>query len=116
MGDTVVVFGAGTVGLLVAAMARRSGASTVLIADLDHGRVEYAIQNGFATHRYVVAKHNCPSDKVDIADRLNAAKDLAEGIVAQACMSESDFEGADVTFDCTGKEICMQAGLYVSYL
>lgn len=54
-GTTALVIGAGTVGLLVAAMARQSGCHTVTIADLSAPRVEYAIKHGFATHGYVVA-------------------------------------------------------------
>jgi L-iditol 2-dehydrogenase len=110
-GDTVIVFGAGTVGLLVAAMAKLCGATTVLIADIDAGRVEYALRNNFATKGYVVSRvENCE----DVTERMKAAKEIASDVVAKACVGEPDFEGADVTFDCTGKEICMQAGLYVS--
>ncbi|KAF2498043.1 GroES-like protein [Lophium mytilinum] len=108
-GDTAIVFGAGTVGLLVAAMAKMSGATTVLIADIDAGRVSYALQNGFATKGYTVTpRHHL----TETAEKLAAAKDLASDIVEIACADEPDFEGADVTFDCTGKEICMQSGLY----
>lgn len=110
-GDTVIVFGAGTVGLLVAAMAKLSGATTVVIADIDNGRVNYALQNGFATRGYIVTPRRHLNET---AEKLAAAKDVANDIMQIACANEADFEGADVTFDCTGKEICMQAGLYVS--
>jgi L-iditol 2-dehydrogenase len=110
-GDTVIVFGAGTVGLLVAAMAKLCGATTVLIADIDAGRVDYALKNRFATKGYVVSR---TVNSENIAERMDAAKDIASDVVQEACAGEPDFEGADVTFDCTGKEICMQAGLYVS--
>jgi L-iditol 2-dehydrogenase len=105
------VFGAGTVGLLVAAMAKLCGATTVLIADIDAGRVEYALKNRFATRGYVVSR---VSNSESVAERLQTAKEIASDVVEKACAGEPDFEGADVTFDCTGKEICMQAGLYVS--
>jgi len=110
-GDTAVVFGAGTVGLLTAAMAKMSGATTVVIADIDSGRVNYALANGFAHKGYIVhpRKH-----LTDTAEKLAAAKDLAEDMMQIASLNDPEFEGADVTFDCTGKEICMQAGLYVS--
>lgn len=113
-GDTVIVFGAGTVGLLVAAMAKLSGATTVMIADINAGRVKYALDNKFATRGYVVphSDHNGHNEKTN--DRFEEAKVLASDVVDIACAGETDFEGADVTFDCTGKEICMQAGLYVS--
>ena len=110
-GDTAIVYGAGTVGLLVAAMAKMSGATTVMIADIDSGRVDYAIRQGFATNGYVVVPRK---NLNETAGKLSAAKELASEMVEIACANEPDFEGADVTFDCTGKEICMQAGLYVS--
>jgi len=109
-GDTVIVFGAGTVGLLVAAMAKLSGATTVVIADVDNGRVQYAIQNGFATRGHVVQKQS------DSTEKFGIAKQLSNAVLDVATDGEDDFEGADVTFDCTGKEVCMQAGLFVSML
>ena len=48
------MFGAGAVGLLVAAMAKISGAGSVVIADIDAGRVDFAVQNGFAHRGYTV--------------------------------------------------------------
>ncbi|KAF2233490.1 GroES-like protein [Viridothelium virens] len=110
-GDTVVVYGAGTVGLLVAAMAKLSGATTVLISDVDSGRVEYALHNGFATKGYINTK---TSPLTELSDKLMAAKETAVDVVDIACADQPDAEGADVTFDCTGKEICIQAGLYTT--
>lgn len=107
----MIVFGAGTVGLLTAAMAKVSGATTVVIADIDYGRISYAIQNGFAHKGYLVTPEK---DANETAEKLEVAKDLATEIMQIASLNDVDFEGADVTFDCTGKEICMQAGLYVS--
>ncbi|KAF2456500.1 chaperonin 10-like protein [Lineolata rhizophorae] len=112
-GDSVLVFGAGTVGLLAAAMARQCGATNVLIADIDAGRVDYAVRHGFATKKYI---SSCPRHHTDMAGMLSIAKDLADDVIAVACDDEDEFdvEGVDVTFDCTGKEICMQAGLYAT--
>jgi L-iditol 2-dehydrogenase len=110
----VIVFGAGTVGLLVAAMAKLSGATTVMIADINARRVKYALDNKFATRGYVVPQSNHNGHTEKTGDRFEEAKTLASDVVDRACAGETDFEGADVTFDCTGKEICMQTGLYVS--
>ncbi|KAI1488207.1 sorbitol dehydrogenase [Biscogniauxia mediterranea] len=55
-GSTALVIGAGTVGLLTAAMARQSGCASVTIADIDAGRVDHAIKRGFATHGFVVPR------------------------------------------------------------
>ncbi|KAI8956278.1 sorbitol dehydrogenase [Xylaria longipes] len=59
--STVLVMGAGTVGLLTAAMALQSGCTSVTIADVDAGRVDYAIKHGFATHGFVVSRPLHPS-------------------------------------------------------
>ena len=112
-GDTAIVFGAGTVGLLVAAMAKLSGATTVVIADIDSGRVNYALSNGFANKGYIVTPRRHLNDT---GDKLAAAKEISSDILQIASLNDPDFEGADITFDCTGKEICMQSGLYVGYI
>jgi L-iditol 2-dehydrogenase len=112
-GDTAIVFGAGTVGLLTAAMAKMSGATTVVIVDVDHGRIQYALRNGFAHKGLVVpARH----DADGASSQFGAARELATDVMRIASLDDVEFEGADLTFDCTGKEICMQAGLYVSAL
>lgn len=110
-GDTAIVFGAGTVGLLTAAMAKVSGATTVVIADIDYGRINYALANGFAHKGYIVTPQ---VQATETADKFPVAKELAADIMQIASLNDAEFEGADVTFDCTGKEVCMQAGLYVS--
>jgi L-iditol 2-dehydrogenase len=110
-GDTAIIFGAGTVGLLTAAMAKMSGATTVVIVDVDHGRIEYALSNGFAHKGFVVPSRNNTGVG---SDQFSSAKELATDVMQVASLNDDDFEGADVTFDCTGKEICMQAGLFVS--
>jgi L-iditol 2-dehydrogenase len=110
-GDTVIVFGAGTVGLLTAAMAKVSGATTVVIADIDYGRINYALTNGFANKGYIVTPQKNANGTAEVLDQ---AKELSADILQIASLNDPEFEGADVTFDCTGKEICMQAGLYVS--
>ena len=110
-GDTAIVFGAGTVGLLTAAMAKMSGATTVVIVDVDHGRIEYALSNGFAHEGFVVPSRKGTGEALG---QFDTAKELAEDVMQVASGDDVDFEGADVTFDCTGKEICMQAGLFVS--
>ncbi|KAH8802815.1 alcohol dehydrogenase GroES-like domain-containing protein [Xylogone sp. PMI_703] len=137
-GSSALVIGAGTVGLLVAAVARQSGCSFVTIIDIDEGRVNYAISKGFATHGYVVPKtlQSCSSSGTStpsisdgimtpvsvyngISDRLDGAKAVAADVLAAAKpdmppMSEDEDEGVDVTFECTGKEACMQTALYAT--
>ncbi|KAG9230690.1 chaperonin 10-like protein [Amylocarpus encephaloides] len=143
-GSTAVVIGAGTVGLLVAAMARQSGCTFVTILDRDAGRVEYAVEKGFATHGFVVPQtlHSSSSSSSiftdgtstpascdgimtplsaysNVSDRLEGAKALAADVLAVArpdmvTLDEDEDDGVDVTFECTGKEPCMQTALYAT--
>lgn len=131
-------------GLLVAAMARQSGCTFVTIMDMDEGRVNYAISKGFATHGYVVPMpfHSSTSSSSlntsgsstpasmdgimtplssysSISDRLEGAKSIAGDVLAVArpdmgVLEEDEYEGVDVTFECTGKEACMQTSLYAT--
>jgi threonine dehydrogenase-like Zn-dependent dehydrogenase len=74
IGSTVLVFGAGAVGLLCAAICKVSGAKTVIIADIQADRVDFAVQNKFADSKIVV-----PIKRFEtIEDKLSFAKDVAE--------------------------------------
>ncbi|KAI1133579.1 sorbitol dehydrogenase [Nemania abortiva] len=136
-GSTALVMGAGTVGLLTAAMALQSGCTSVTIADVDAGRVDYAIKHGFATHGFVVTRplHLSTSSTSISSDsgsmtpcsiisnsyqgQLEHARRLAADILSvsrppAALHNEDEDEGVDVAFECTGKEACMQTCLYAT--
>jgi L-iditol 2-dehydrogenase len=106
IGSTVLVFGAGAVGLLCAAICKVSGAKTVIIADIQADRVDFAVQNKFADSKIVV-----PIKKFEtIEDKLTFAKDVAE-LVKHA----STGGDVDAVFECTGVESCLQAAIYVGF-
>lgn len=146
-GSSALVLGAGTVGLLTAAMARQSGCTTVTVCDVDQGRVDYALDKGFATHGYVVPRPlhlSSSSSSVSGAStpggsgadgavtpassifstldgRLEGARATAADITAASFrtspltdVDEDEDEGFDVTFECTGKEVCMHTSLYAT--
>ena len=46
-GDTVAIFGAGAIGLMTAAFAKASGASKVILFDIDNKKLEFAKQIGW---------------------------------------------------------------------
>lgn len=141
--------GAGTVGLLTAAMARQSGCAAVTICDVDQGRVDYALENGFATHGYVVPRplHTSSSSSSVVStlgpsaaaadgvmtpastssifstleSKLDGARSLAQEILASTSFSSSpslfssdEDDGVALTFECTGKEVCMHTALYAT--
>lgn len=144
-GSTALVIGAGTVGLLTAAMARQSGCTTVTVCDVDQGRVDYALEKGFATHGYVVPRPlhassssssvsgaSTPGGAVDGAvtpassifstldGRLEGARATASDIIAASFRAsptadeDDEDDGFEVTFECTGKEVCMHTSLYAT--
>jgi L-iditol 2-dehydrogenase len=116
----------------------------VTIMDVDEGRVAYALANNFATHGYVVSKplHSSASSSsifssvnshsgvttpssdgsmtpLGTYERLQGAKSVAADVLAIArpdmpALEEDEDDGVDVTFECTGKEACMQTSLYAT--
>lgn len=104
-GSTVLVFGAGAVGLLCAAVAKVKGAGKVVIADIDAGRLEFAVQNGFADSSYTVPMKRGK----DIDESLAIAKETAAEVGKVDAVGE-----VDVTFECTGVPSCVQAGIYAT--
>ncbi|MCJ1433037.1 hypothetical protein MMC27_002396 [Xylographa pallens] len=110
MKATVLVFGAGAVGLLCAYMAKEAGASSVIIADVDEGRVDFATKNGFADHGYVVSSKRGQS----IEEKLAIAKETASSISQTAATTGKPIAEVDVVFECTGVESCVQAAIYIT--
>lgn len=106
-GGTVLILGAGAVGLLCSAVAKLKGAGRIIIADIDAGRLDFAVQNGFADASYTVPMKRGQ----DIDENLAIAKETAAGIGAVGDIGE-----VDVTFECTGVPSCVQAGIYVSFI
>jgi len=103
-GSTVLIFGAGAVGLLCAAMAKVTGASRVIIADIQSERVEFAVQNKFADAKIVVPMKRPQA----IEEKLAFAKEVAE------LVKDTAGKEVDAVFECTGVESCLQAAIYVS--
>ena len=107
--STIVVFGAGAVGLLVSAVAKIEGSSTVVIADIDEGRVDFAVKNGFAHKGYTVAMKRGST----IEENLEIAKETAAAIGKISRTDGSPVGEVDAVFECTGVPSCLQAAIYV---
>ncbi|KAL2269373.1 hypothetical protein VTJ83DRAFT_1557 [Remersonia thermophila] len=115
----VLVLGAGTVGLLCAAVARSLN-QRVAIADIQPDRVRFALDNGFAHAGYVVP----PTSGGTIDEKLQRAKNLAEDIKAGSAWREEKDHGDhpgpqrpfqfDVAFECTGVESSLQTAIYAT--
>jgi L-iditol 2-dehydrogenase len=103
-GSTVLIFGAGAVGLLCAAMCKVSGVKTIIIADIQADRVDFAVQNKFADVKIVVPMKRFQ----EIQDKLDFAKEVASMVKEASGIAE-----VDAVFECTGVESCLQAAIYV---
>ena len=89
-GDSVIVFGAGAIGLLAAQVARAEGAKTILLVgtDKDEGvRFNCARQLGLQTLNV---------EKADLADKT---------------MSQTDNQGVDVVVEASGGPAAVRRGL-----
>lgn len=109
-GSTVLVFGAGAVGLLCAAVSK-ADQQKVVIADIQEDRVKFALDNGFADAGIVVPAKRPQT----IEDKLAYAQDVA-GLVKAAKINGNDVGEVNATYECTGVETCMQTSIYVSIL
>ncbi len=106
-GSTVLVFGAGAVGLLCAAMARVHGAKTVIIADIQERRIEFAISHKFADGGVVVPMKRQTATQ----EKLVFAKEVSEMVKRENGGGE-----VDRVFECSGVESCLQTAIYVGLL
>ena len=93
-GQSVVVMGAGPVGLLCGAVARAFGATKVVAVDIVQAKLDFA-RSYAATHTYL-------SQRV-------SAEENARNLVAAAELGA----GADVVIDASGAEPSIQASLHV---
>lgn len=93
-GDTVVIFGAGPVGLLCCAVAKAFGASKVVAVDINKERLEFA-KTYAATSTFEPAK---------VSSQENAARLKEENGLPY---------GADVAIDASGAEASVQTAIHV---
>ena len=97
VGETVVVFGAGTVGLLCAAVAKAFGAGTVVIVDIVERKLEFAkgfVRGGCET--FVPKKE---ANAMENADKIKKQFDIRDGV--------------DVVLEASGAEASVNTGIHV---
>src|SRR5690554_817242 len=82
MGEKVLVFGAGAIGLLTAALCRKRGSTEVVVVDYSRKRLELALELG--------ATEVINPDEEDVYEMINILTDGA---------------GIDKSFECVGLEI-----------
>ncbi|RDA88925.1 hypothetical protein CP532_5478 [Ophiocordyceps camponoti-leonardi (nom. inval.)] len=108
-GVSVLVFGAGAVGLLAAAVSKAGGAGTVVIADIQKERVDFAVDRGFADAGFVV-----PTARPETIDeKLAYARQVADQIAAVQ-VSGRPLGEVSAVYECTGVESCFQSAIYAT--
>lgn len=99
--QTVLVFGAGPIGVLCQAVAKAYGAKKVIAVDISQTRLDFAKSYG--------------ADAVFMPPRFNGDPVEASEKVAKSLRDEFDLgDGADVVLECTGAEPCIQAGIFAA--
>jgi len=109
-GATVLVFGAGAVGLLCAAVLKLRGAACVVIADIDEGRVSFAVENRFADRAFVVPMKRGSTTE----EGLEIAKETAKAIGEVEGKQGGAIGEVDAAFECTGVPACVHSSIFVS--
>ncbi|KNG45437.1 d-xylulose reductase a protein [Stemphylium lycopersici] len=101
--QTVVVFGAGPIGVLSQAVAKASGAKKVIAVDISQARLDFA-------KAYAADGVFLPPRAKEEADTVAHSESIAAAIKEQFSLGE----GADIVLECTGAEPCIQAGINVA--
>ena len=98
----VVVFGAGPIGLLCAAVSKAWGAKQVITVDIQKPRLEFA-EKFASTGTYLPEKPGKDEPVIEYAQKVG------EKIKKQFNLGE----GAHCVMDATGAEVCTLTGLFV---
>jgi L-iditol 2-dehydrogenase len=108
LGGNALVFGAGAIGLLTAAVLQAQGMSRVVVVDIDEKKLQIAKDLGYASATYLSPIKPPTEVKPDISEILQDAQSLAKTISEQ-----SGLVGFDRVYECTGAPSCVQTGIYV---
>lgn len=105
--QSVVVFGAGPVGLLCMAVARALGASRVVAVDIVPSRLEFAA-------KYAATETYTPPKPQEGETRLAYSERNANTMKEQLKIAERGPEGIDVVVDASGAEVSIQTGIHIA--
>ncbi|KAI0294433.1 GroES-like protein [Russula brevipes] len=106
-GQTVLVYGVGTIGLLACALAKSLGCSRVVAVDINQARLSFAKIHGFAEDVFCLPAS--PKAKPP-EEQLRRARENADRVLE--AFGEDD--GFDVVFECTGAEPCIQMAIHTA--
>jgi len=92
-GDSVVIFGAGPVGLLCCTVAKAYGAKKIVTVDINEERLQFALKYA-ATHKFSSARVS--------------AEENAKNLIKECDLGP----GADIIIDASGAEPCIQTAIH----
>ena len=115
---TIAIFGAGTIGLLAAALAKSPQyslqASRVLLLDINAARLQYASEHGFvkSADTYLL-----PLPKRELVASWSTEEKIqhARETITAALQELGVDDGVDCVYECTGAEPCIQMGIFVRH-
>lgn len=101
-GQSVVILGAGAIGLLCASVAKLSGAKNIMMVDIDQARLDFAEKQSLANVTFQIPlKGQDGESKADFAKRM-----------AGEMLQRKGFELAEIVLECTGVEVCVNVGIH----
>jgi threonine dehydrogenase-like Zn-dependent dehydrogenase len=103
-GSNALVFGAGPIGLLVAATVYAKGANQVTIFDINEHRLAFAKE-----YLPQIQTVQLPLPPKDTPDLLAWSQELIEKMVQSGTF---DRELIDVCYECTGVDTCIQMAMF----
>lgn len=114
-GAQMVVFGAGTIGLLCAAVAKAFGASRIVLVDINAAKLAFAesfVGGGGGDGHRVLATYRPDASLTaeQVAQEIVSRHDLNGGATPGSL--EDGLAGADIVVDATGAQPCIQQGIF----
>ncbi|KAI9369754.1 chaperonin 10-like protein [Aspergillus egyptiacus] len=120
-GSSALVFGAGAIGLLLAAaLAAQEIFTRIVVADIDASRLKIAEDLGLSNlSTFLIPRpENPPSRDAPHAEQTSFALATAQSVAGslKAIIGDVDTAGLGFTrvYDCTGVPACVQAGIYAA--
>ncbi|KAL4871212.1 hypothetical protein BDV12DRAFT_206797 [Aspergillus spectabilis] len=121
-GSTALIFGAGAIGLLLAAaLAAQDSFAQIVIADIDASRLEIASSLSLPTlSTFLIPKPSTPPPPRDAPHAeqttfaLSTAQSTATALKSTISSTDTFSLGFTRVYDCTGVPACIQAGIYAA--